>query len=50
MAHVIVIGAGAIGSHLLPHLARSSRVSRITETTLIVVACVHFFWPTLLNS
>jgi molybdopterin/thiamine biosynthesis adenylyltransferase len=30
VAHVIVVGAGAIGSHLLPHLARSPRVSRIT--------------------
>lgn len=30
MAHVIVVGAGAIGSHLLPHLARSPRVSRMT--------------------
>jgi molybdopterin/thiamine biosynthesis adenylyltransferase len=30
MAHVIVIGAGAIGSHLLPHLTRSPRVSRLT--------------------
>ncbi len=30
MAHVIAVGAGAIGSHLLPHLARSSRVSRLT--------------------
>ena len=30
MAHVIVIGVGAIGSHLVPHLARSPRVSRVT--------------------
>jgi len=30
MAHVVVVGAGAIGSHLLPHLARSPRVSRLT--------------------
>lgn len=30
MAHVIVVGAGAIGSHVLPHLARSPRVSRLT--------------------
>jgi molybdopterin/thiamine biosynthesis adenylyltransferase len=30
MAHVIVVGAGAIGSHVLPHLARSPQVSRIT--------------------
>jgi molybdopterin/thiamine biosynthesis adenylyltransferase len=28
--HVVVIGAGAIGSHLLPHLARSAYVSRLT--------------------
>lgn len=30
MAHVIVVGAGAIGSHLLPHLARLLPISRIT--------------------
>jgi molybdopterin/thiamine biosynthesis adenylyltransferase len=30
MAHVIVVGAGAIGSHLLPHLARLSPISRLT--------------------
>jgi molybdopterin/thiamine biosynthesis adenylyltransferase len=30
MAHAIIVGAGAIGSHLLPHLARSRRVSRLT--------------------
>jgi molybdopterin/thiamine biosynthesis adenylyltransferase len=30
VAHVVVIGAGLIGSHALPHLARSPRVSRIT--------------------
>lgn len=30
VAHVIVVGAGAIGSHVLPHLARSPRVSRLT--------------------
>jgi molybdopterin/thiamine biosynthesis adenylyltransferase len=30
MAHVVVIGAGAIGSHLLPHLARSPHVARLT--------------------
>src|SRR6185436_3680323 len=30
MAHVVLVGAGAIGSHLLPHLARSPQVSRIT--------------------
>jgi molybdopterin/thiamine biosynthesis adenylyltransferase len=30
MAHVIVVGAGAIGSHVLPHLARSPLVSRLT--------------------
>jgi molybdopterin/thiamine biosynthesis adenylyltransferase len=30
MAHVLIVGAGAIGSHLLPHLARSPKVSRVT--------------------
>ena len=30
MAHVVVVGAGAIGSHLLPHLARSPRIARLT--------------------
>lgn len=30
MAHVIVVGAGATGSHVLPHLARSRRVSHLT--------------------
>lgn len=30
MAHVIVVGAGAIGSHVLPPLARSPLVSRVT--------------------
>jgi molybdopterin/thiamine biosynthesis adenylyltransferase len=30
MAHVIVVGAGVIGSHALPHLARSPRVSHLT--------------------
>jgi molybdopterin/thiamine biosynthesis adenylyltransferase len=30
MAHVIVVGAGLIGSHLLPHLVRSPRVARLT--------------------
>jgi molybdopterin/thiamine biosynthesis adenylyltransferase len=30
MEHVVVIGVGAIGSHLVPHLARSPGVSRVT--------------------
>jgi molybdopterin/thiamine biosynthesis adenylyltransferase len=30
MAHVVVVGAGVIGSHLLPLLARGPRVSRLT--------------------
>jgi adenylyltransferase/sulfurtransferase len=30
MAHVIVIGAGAIGSHVLPHVARMKGVSAVT--------------------
>ena len=30
MAHVIAVGAGAIGSHLLPHLARLPVISRLT--------------------
>jgi molybdopterin/thiamine biosynthesis adenylyltransferase len=30
MSRVVVVGAGAIGSHLLSHLARSSRVSKVT--------------------
>jgi molybdopterin/thiamine biosynthesis adenylyltransferase len=30
MAHVIVIGAGTIGSHVLPHVARMAGVRRVT--------------------
>jgi molybdopterin/thiamine biosynthesis adenylyltransferase len=30
MAHVILVGAGAIGSHALPHLARLQQVSAVT--------------------
>jgi adenylyltransferase/sulfurtransferase len=30
MAHVLVVGAGAIGSHVLPNVARLRQVSRIT--------------------
>jgi molybdopterin/thiamine biosynthesis adenylyltransferase len=30
MAHILVIGAGAVGSHVIPHVARLRQVSRIT--------------------
>jgi molybdopterin/thiamine biosynthesis adenylyltransferase len=30
MGHVLVVGAGAVGSHVIPHLARSRHVSRVT--------------------
>jgi molybdopterin/thiamine biosynthesis adenylyltransferase len=30
MAQIIVVGAGAIGSHLIPHVARSPHVSHVT--------------------
>jgi molybdopterin/thiamine biosynthesis adenylyltransferase len=30
MDHVVVVGVGAVGSHLVPHLARSPRVGQVT--------------------
>ena len=30
MAHVLLVGAGVIGSHLLPHIARMDAVTAMT--------------------